>query len=52
MKITGSRAPWASGLMASMDDLFGYGLKSEAVREEWWDLDLPIKGLDSSASKR
>jgi reductive dehalogenase len=42
MKITGSRAPWASGLMVSMDDLFGYGLKPETVREEWWDLDLPV----------
>jgi hypothetical protein len=28
--------------MVSMDDLFGYGLKPETVREEWWDLDLPV----------
>jgi len=46
VKATASRMPWASGLMVYMDDLFGYGLKPEAVREEWWNMDLPFRGLD------
>lgn len=45
VKATASRMPRASGLMVYMDDLFGYGLKPEADREEWWNMDLPFRGL-------
>jgi hypothetical protein len=29
-----------------MDDAFGYG--AQASSEEWWNLDLPEYGIDSS----
>ena len=45
VKATAAKMPWSAGLLVRMDDLFGYGLKPEAVREEWWNMDLPFRGL-------
>jgi hypothetical protein len=34
-----------------MDDIFGYGLVPEEKYNEWWDLKLPIKGIDSNRTR-
>jgi reductive dehalogenase len=39
-------APFADSFFRSMDDAFGYGTKASS--EEWWALDLPEYGTDSS----
>jgi hypothetical protein len=46
-KATGAKLPRLSPFMAFMDDLFGYGLVSKEKYNEWWDLKLPAKGIDS-----
>lgn len=43
VKAVSSRMPWTAGMMVYMDDLFGYGLKPEPIREEWWNMDLPFR---------
>jgi epoxyqueuosine reductase len=48
-KAIGAKIPSSSGLLAFMDDLFGYGLVPEEKRKKWWELDLPVRGVDSSA---
>ena len=47
-KVMGAKMPSASGFLAFMDDLFGYGLVSEENRKKWWDLDLTVRGVGSS----
>jgi len=47
VKATASMVPRAAGLMVYMDDLFGYSLKPEKVRDEWWNMNLPHRGLDT-----
>ncbi len=46
VKATASTAPVMDGFMRSMDDAFGYGAQKDC--EEWWQLDLPEYGTDSS----
>jgi epoxyqueuosine reductase len=46
VKATASTAPALDGFMRSMDDAFGYGAQKDC--EEWWQLDLPEYGCDSS----
>jgi len=46
VKATASVAPAMDGFMRSMDDAFGYGGQKDC--EEWWTLDLPEYGTDSS----
>jgi reductive dehalogenase len=46
VKATASTAPAMDGFMRSMDDAFGYGAQKDC--EEWWQLDLPEYGTDSS----
>ena len=48
-KAVGAKFPAASGFLAYMDDLFGYGLVPEGERKKWWELDLPVRGVGSSA---
>jgi reductive dehalogenase len=50
--IMGAKLPFLSGLLTKMDDLFGYGRISEAKKlEEWWGLDNPVRGVDSSQGR-
>jgi reductive dehalogenase len=46
VKATASTAPVMDSFMRSMDDAFGYGAQKDC--EEWWQLDLPEYGTDSS----
>ncbi len=46
VKATAAQVPPLSGAMVYMDNLLGYGLKPEETREEWWNMDLPFRGLD------
>lgn len=46
VKATASTAPALDGFMRSMDDAFGYGAQKDC--EEWWQIDLPEYGTDSS----
>ena len=46
VKATASVAPAMDGFMRSMDDAFGYGAQKDC--EDWWMLDLPEYGTDSS----
>jgi reductive dehalogenase len=50
-KATGAKLPVLSPFMALMDDVFGYGLAPKRRVNEWWDLRLPIKGLDSHRTR-
>ena len=44
----GAKLPSFSRLYALMDDFFGYGLVPEAKRKDWWNLDLPVRGVSGS----
>jgi epoxyqueuosine reductase len=46
VKAGASTAPFMDGFFRSMDDAFGYGAQKD--NEEWWSLDLPEYGTDSS----
>jgi reductive dehalogenase len=46
VKAGASTVPALDGFFRSMDDAFGYG--AQASSEEWWNLDLPEYGIDSS----
>ncbi len=46
VKAGASTAPFMDGFFRSMDDALGYGAQKDA--EEWWTLDLPEYGTDSS----
>ena len=41
-----STAPVLDGFFRSMDDAFGYGAQKDP--EDWWKLDLPELGTDST----
>jgi reductive dehalogenase len=45
VKTVAATAPSLSRFLTYMDDVFGYGLVPEERRKEWWDLDLPVKGV-------
>jgi len=45
VKATAAKVPWTAGALVYLDDLFGYGLKPEPVREEWWDMYPPSRGF-------
>jgi epoxyqueuosine reductase len=46
VKAGASTAPFLDSFFRSMDDAFGYGTQASA--EEWWSLDLPEHGIDST----
>lgn len=44
-----SYIPLAGGLMKIIDDIFGYGTtKDPDALQEWWDLELPTYGIDTT----
>ena len=45
VRAVAATAPSLSRFLTYMDDVFGYGLVPEERRKEWWDLDLPVKGV-------
>jgi reductive dehalogenase len=47
VKAGSATVPALDGFFRSMDDAFGYGAMKD--NEEWWDLDLPEYGCDSTA---
>ena len=47
VKAGASSAPFLDGFFRSMDDAFGYGAMKD--NEDWWNLDLPEYGCDSTA---
>lgn len=47
VKAGASQAPFMDGFFRSMDDAFGYGAQKD--NEEWWNLDLPELGIDTTA---
>jgi len=48
VKASVSTAPVLDGFLRSMDDAFGYGAQKDS--EEWWHLDLPELGIDTTQS--
>jgi epoxyqueuosine reductase len=48
VKASVSTAPVLDGFLRSMDDAFGYGGQKDP--EEWWKLDLPELGIDTTRS--
>jgi reductive dehalogenase len=46
VKAGSATVPALDGFFRSMDDAFGYG--SEKDQEDWWNLDLPEYGIDTS----
>jgi epoxyqueuosine reductase len=46
VKATDSTLPFMDGFMRSMDDAFGYGVEKDPT--EWWNLDLPELGHNST----
>lgn len=46
VKASIATAPALDGFFRSMDDAFGYGAQKDC--EEWWHLDLPEQGTDST----
>ena len=47
-----AKFPWAASLMVMMDKIFGYGpTKDPKKLEEWWDLDLPAFGIDTTRKR-
>ncbi len=50
MRPLGAKLPSFSRLYALMDDFFGYGLVPEAKRKDWWNLDLPVRGVSESSN--
>ena len=50
--MTGAKLPFLGGLLAKLDDLFGYGLISEGQKlEEWWSQENPVRGVDSQQGR-
>jgi reductive dehalogenase len=52
MRVIGSRLPFASGVMSKMEKVFGYGPVPKNKREDWWEMRLPTKGVNSYNAKR
>jgi len=51
--IMGAKLPFLAKLLTKMDDLFGYDLIEDGKKlEEWWDLESPSCGVDSSQGRR
>lgn len=50
VKASGSMVPALDSFFRTMDDAFGYG--TQASSEEWWGLDLPEFGIDTTMSVR
>ena len=48
VKAGSATAPFLDSFFRSMDDAFGYGIQASA--EEWWSLDLPEFGIDTTQS--
>lgn len=48
VKAGAAKASFLDSFFRSMDDAFGYGTQASA--EEWWSLDLPEYGIDSTQS--
>jgi epoxyqueuosine reductase len=46
VKASASTAPFVDGFLRTMDDAFGYGVQKG--QDDWWNLDLPEYGTDSS----
>nr|UZH91506.1 reductive dehalogenase [uncultured bacterium] len=49
VKATLATTPILNGFLWQADKTFGYGLKSEEEKEEWWDLSLPSMGWDTAS---
>jgi ferredoxin len=47
VKLGTAKAPFLDTFFRSMDDAFGYG--AQKSNEDWWDLDLPELGIDTTA---
>jgi epoxyqueuosine reductase len=47
VKAGSATAPFMVGFFRSMDDAFGYG--AQKCNEDWWDLDLPEMGIDTTS---
>jgi reductive dehalogenase len=45
VRAVAATAPSLSRFLVYMDDVFGYGLVPEDRRKDWWDLDLPVRGV-------
>ncbi|MEW6186639.1 MAG: reductive dehalogenase [Thermodesulfobacteriota bacterium] len=52
MRVIGSKMPFASGMMAYFEKLFGYGVVPANTRDDWWTLKLPARGSDSHNVRR
>jgi reductive dehalogenase len=52
MRVIGSKMPSASGAMAYFEKAFGYGVVPAEKRNRWWQLKLPMKGIDSFNIRR
>jgi epoxyqueuosine reductase len=52
MRVIGSKMPFASGMMAYFEKLFGYGVVPAKKRDDWWKLKLPARGSDSHNVRR
>jgi epoxyqueuosine reductase len=52
MRTVGATLPFASGIMAYFEELFGYGIVPAEKRNKWWKLKLPVKGIDSFNVRR
>ena len=51
--IAAAKMPFLAKWMTLMDDLFGYGLIDDGNKlEDWWDLDNPVRGVDSGQGRR
>ncbi|AHB14146.1 reductive dehalogenase [Dehalococcoides mccartyi] len=48
VKQTVSTMPMFNGILKQADVFFGYGLTPEEEFENWWDLDFPVLGTDST----
>ena len=52
MRVMGSQFPFASGIMSKMEKVFGYGPVPKSRREDWWDMRLSVKGINSFNARR
>lgn len=50
VKASVATVPFVDGLLRQMDDTFGYGTKSDSA--QWWDMNLPEYGIDTTLSTR
>jgi epoxyqueuosine reductase len=51
--IMAAKVPSMANFMVKMDDLFGYGRITDGKSiKKWWDMDVPIRGVDSYQGRR